>query len=150
MATTISTAAQPSPTTAPQAGASFVDMSTGKPTSTATQFMQQQYNLTKGMSRNIPCNCASSNNVYTLSMLSAQPTYTGYAAHDQFGFVADTTSTGTVTANVVTSTGALETLPVHVSNGASQAGANSIVAGGQYFATYVDSLNGGAGGFVLR
>jgi hypothetical protein len=50
----------------------------------------------------------------------------------------------------VTANGALATLNVYKTNGGAQATTNDVTSGRQYWLTYVDSLNSGAGGFVLR
>ena len=102
------------------------------------------------MSRTIPCNASTASNLITLTLLPSQPQVNQYADFDQYGFIADVTSTGSVTAKVVTAQGTLATLNVYKTNGAAQAGTGDVVSGSQYFLAYVDSLNGGAGGFVLR
>jgi hypothetical protein len=146
----IATGAQPTPTVAPQAKIPFVDTQTGLPATTSVQFMQQLYGLVNAMNRIVPCNCTNSGNVYTLTVLSASPVYKGYSSYDQFPFVASASSTGSVTALVMTNSGALATLNVYKANGATQAGNGDITINLQYFLTYVDTLNSNAGGFVLR
>ena len=102
------------------------------------------------MSRTFPCNASTTANTITLTLLSVQPQVNLYCSYDTYGFVADVTSTGNVSALVVTETGTLATLNVYKTNGSARAGSGDVTTGLHYFATYVDSLNSGAGGFVLR
>lgn len=146
---TISQSAQPTPIVAPSVGLQWVD-ERGNLTNNARIALQQMHSFIVSMSRVIPCNASTTSNVITLTLLSSQPQVNQYADFDQFGFIADATTNGTVTAKVVTAQGALGTLNVYKSNGASQSGSGDIVSGSQYFFTYVDSLNSGAGGFVQR
>lgn len=113
------------------------------------QVLTNFLNFMQGMNRIIPCN-ATGGNAITLSMLQIAPLVTRYNDFDSFRFVAASGSTGSVTAGVVTPQGPLATLNVYKSNGASAAGAGDIVSGLLYELVYVDSLNAGAGGFVLR
>lgn len=112
--------------------------------------LQQAHDYVVNMCRTFPVNASTSNNVITLTLLSIQPTLTQYADYDSFAFVADASTTGSVTALVVTSQASLATLNVYKNNGGTQAGNGDITAGRQYFLTYVDSLNSNAGGFVVR
>lgn len=107
------------------------------------------YNFVNGTNRIIPCN-ATGTNVITLTMLSVQPLVQGYYDFDTYRAVAANTTTGTVTALVTTNSGSLATIKVFKSNGATQATTGDIVSGLLYDFTYVDSLDGGNGGFVLR
>lgn len=122
---------------------------TGKLTQNGIQNLQALVNFLNGMNRIIPCN-ASGTNIIALTMLQISPSIVQYNDFDTFRAVAANTTTGTVTASVVTPSGALTTLNVYKSNGASQAGNGDITAGLLYDFTYVDSLNSGAGGLVLR
>ncbi len=145
----IQASAIPIPIVAPQIKIALVD-ERGILTKTGQQFAQQIWAFNAGMSRLIPCNCTNVGNVYTWTQLGVGPHIAQYASFDQFGFVASATSGGSVTANVTTNEGALATLKVYITNGSSQAGANDIVVNLHYWATFVDSLDGGAGGFVIR
>lgn len=107
------------------------------------------YNFVNGCCRFIPCN-ASGTNTIVLTMLSNAPLVKQYADFDTFRFVAANTNTGTTTAQVVTPQGPLSTEAIFKANGSALAGAGDIVAGNQYDLTFVDSLNAGGGGFVLR
>jgi hypothetical protein len=137
------------PTVAPQSLIPFVDTN-GILTQVGKQFLQQLYNQTAGANRVIPTVCSNTGNVFSLQIQNSGPTYTNYATHDTFAAVASATSTGTVTAQVVTPSGGLATVPVYKANGATQAGSGDITAGLHYQFTYVDSLNSGNGGLVIR
>lgn len=121
----------------------------GKPTKPEIQFKQQIYQFVVGMNRIIPAN-ASGTNLITLTLLNIQPLVTQYGDYDTFAFVAANTSTGLVTAQIITNNGTLATLKVYKTNGSAQATTGDVVQGLQYFLTYADSLNSNAGGFVLR
>ena len=89
--------------------------------------------------------------------LAVQPTLVQYADYDSFWIccrMLATTGNDLDAALVVTDVNgnatSLATLNVYKNNGGTQAGNGDIVAGRQYFLTYVDSLNSNAGGFVLR
>jgi hypothetical protein len=73
----------------------------------------------------------------------------GYKFGDAFLFWAENNSTGAVTATVVPKTGTLATLPVHINNGASQAGAGDVLEDALYLAFYTPHL-GASGVFVLK
>lgn len=121
----------------------------GTLTRTAKQFLQQAWGFMVGTNRTVPCEATGTNTI-ALTMLSSGPQVDKYASYDTYGFVAAATSTGNVSASVMTTQGQLATLNVYKTNGAVRAGAGDVVSGSQYFLTYVDSLNAGAGGFVLR
>jgi hypothetical protein len=113
------------------------------------QVLQGMFGFINGMNRIIPCN-ASGTNVITLTMLQVSPLVQGYFDFDTYRAVAVATSTGTVTALVATPQGNLGTVKVFKSNGAAQATTGDIVSGLLYDFVYVDSLDSGNGGFVLR
>lgn len=146
---TISAAAQPNPLT-PQPGQRnpFVD-SGGVLTNNGWQTLQAFYTFLNGTNRIVPCN-ATGTNVITLTMLDTSPLIQGYKSFDTYRAVAAATSTGAVTALVAIPQGNLGTIIVYKSNGAVQAAAGDITGGLLYDFTYVDTLNGGNGGFVLR
>jgi len=126
----------------------FVD-DTGLLTNNGWQVLQGTFGFVNGTCRTIPCN-ASGTNVITLTMLQVSPLVQGYYDFDTYRAVAANTTTGTVTASVVTPQGTLGTIKVFKSNGSAQATTGDIVSGLLYDFTYVDSLDGGNGGFVLR
>lgn len=147
---TIPSSAQPTPITMPAVSRPFVDTSSGNLVTKEQIALQQLRNYIVNMSRRFPCNASTTSNVITLTLLDVAPTLTQYADFDDFGFIADTTTTNFVTALVVTPTGNLATLKVFKDNGAAQAANGDVVLGSQYWATYVDSLDSGNGGFVIR
>ena len=147
---TIPTSAQATPITSPTGSVQFVNPQTGVLTGVGLIALQQMHDFVVNMSRLIPCNASTTSNVITLTMLSVQPAVAKYVDFDTYGFIADATSTGNLTAKVVTSSATLATLNVYKTNGSAQAGSSDVTSGLQYWATFVDSLNSGAGGFVLR
>lgn len=147
----ISTAAQPTPIVSVNSGLPFVNAN-GSLTNSGSLALQQMHDYIVNMSRVIPCNAKTSLNVITLTMLPVQPTVSQYASYDTYAFVADATSSGNLSAMVVTSSpgGTLPTLNVYKTNGSARAASNDVTQNLQYFLTYVDTLNSGSGGFVLR
>lgn len=133
----------------PSLQSAFTDPQTGNLTQNGYTTLQGVSGFVNGMARIIPCNVAGTN-VITLTIPSLTLLVQKYADYDTFRAVAAATSTGPVTALVATQTGSLSTLNVYKANGATQATTGDIVSGLLYDFTYVDSLNSGAGGFVLR
>jgi hypothetical protein len=153
----IPTSAIPTPIVSPTAASnSFIATSGGSPqlSGTGRIALQQMHDYVVNMCRRFPANASTSNNVIALTLLAVQPTLVQYADYDDFGFVADVGTTGPVSALVMTTVNgnltALATLNVYKNNGSSQAGNGDISQGNQYWFTYVDSLNSGVGGFVVR
>jgi len=145
----ISAAAQQTPVVTPSTNLQFVNKD-GILTQTGKLVLQQYHDFMVNMARIIPANATTASNVITLTLLPIQPVVTQYAIFDTYGFVADATSTGLITAFVSTATGPLPALNVYKNNGGAQATTGDVTITRQYFLTYVDSLNAGAGGFVLR
>lgn len=134
----------------PSQNPAFTDAK-GNLTITGMSVLDQIYHFILGTSRMIPCSAVTTANAIALTMLPTSPRVVKYADYDVYQFVADKTSSlGNVTASVNTLDGQLATLNVYINNGATQAGANDVTIGRQYELTYVDALNSGAGGFVLR
>jgi len=133
----------------PSLRVAFVNQDTGVLNTHGQQILGDAINFINGMSRAIPCN-ASGTNIITLTMLDTSPLILQYNDFDSFRFIAANTTTGLVTANVVTPQGALATLNVYKTNGSAQATTGDIVLDRFYELIYVDALNSGAGGFVLR
>ena len=138
------------------------DPRAGMLTPTALQMLQQLVEFVSGTSRIVPVSITGTN-ALTLTLNPSGPLLTmhaGSTAHyhdyDVFSGVAANNSTGAVTASVVTAnrpTGDPATLPsmkVYITNGATQAGAGALTAGRHYTFTFVDALDTGTGGFVLR
>lgn len=161
---TIPASAIPTPIVSPTAASkSFITQNTGgldaasftpQLSNTGRIALQQMHDYIVNMCRRFPANASTSGNVITLTLLDVQPTCVQYADYDDFGFVADATTNGNVTALVVTTVNGnatpLATLNVYKNNGGTQAGSGDITLGRQYWLTYVDSLNANAGGFVVR
>lgn len=150
----IPAASQTRPIVAPTNKIAFVDEDTRLLSNVGISFLKQLQSYLTGISRTMPCSCTSALNVYTLTLTPGGPAMIGYFDYEVWPFVADATSTGTITATVVPNGPAagsvLPTLPVYKNNGGTAAGAGDITISRQYTFTYVDSLNSGAGGFVLR
>lgn len=146
---TISTAATPTPISRPNGVFPVVDLTTGCFTEHGLQLLNGFRNFVVGMNRITPCN-ASGTNVITLTPLEASPLIEKYADFEAFAFVAANNSTGDVTMTVVPRDGTLATLKAYKTNGSAQAGNGDIAAGSFYLAFYVDSLDSGAGGFVIK
>jgi hypothetical protein len=146
---TIPAAAYVSPLVTPNKGIAFIDPKTGVLTDHGYQVTNAIVGFLNGTNRIIPCN-ASGTNVISLTMLTTSPLIKQYNDFDTFRAVAANTTTGLVTALVVTQQGALGTINVYKTNGSAQATTGDITAGLLYDFTFVDSLNSGAGGLVLR
>jgi hypothetical protein len=153
---TISAAAQQTPIVPAQSSLPFVvitmpagQIMNGFLSQTGRLVLQQAHDFVANMARIIPANATTVSNVITLTLLPVQPAVTQYAIFDTYAFVADVTSTGLLSAFVVTSSGTLITLKIFKNNGAAQATTGDVTIGLQYFLTFVDSLDTG-GGFVLR
>lgn len=121
----------------------------GRFTPVGIQHQKQMHATFNATARIIPCGCTGTN-VLTLTPNPGGPLLQGYFDYEVFSFVAEHTSTGAVTGTVVPVTGTLDTLKVYKTNGSAQASNGDITAGLHYTATYVDTLDSGAGGFVLR
>lgn len=145
----IAAAAKGTPLAKAVATFAFVDKDTGNLTDYGAQLLNQMRNFIVGMNRLTPCN-ASGTNVITLTPLDASPLIEKYVDYEVFTFVAENTSSGSVTMTVVPRDGALSTLKAYITNGAAQAGVGDIVAGSLYFAIYNDALDAAAGGFVIK
>lgn len=151
---TIPASARPITPTAGNIRIPIVDPKTGALNSAGINVLTDLLNYIQGSSRLIPCE-ETGTNVLALTQLSVSPLISHYNDYDVFQFVAAATSTGLVTANITVVQGqlvqgTLATLKVFKTNGAAQATTGDIVAGSFYFLVYVDSLDSGAGAFVLK
>lgn len=147
---TVPASARPLPIGIPSSRVPFVDTNNGTLIpSNGLSILADIINYINGSCRMIPCE-ETGTNVLALRMLSVSPLIRQYNDYDVYSFVAAATSTGPVTAFVVTPQAKLATLNVYKNNGAAQATTNDVLINLQYQLTYVDSLNNGAGGFVLR
>jgi hypothetical protein len=112
------------------------------------------WNAINGGNIIIPCTVGGSANNIVLTPLVVSPLSAArpgqaatYKDYSTWAFVATATSTTLVTGGV---TGLALNLKIFKTNGSAQATTGDVVSGNQYFLTFVDSLNAGAGGFVLR
>lgn len=84
-------------------------------------------------------------NTIALTPLSNQPAVISYNNYQQFSFVAQNTSTGSVNANVNT----VGSKPLYLPDGLTQVGLGQIVAG-QFYQIAYNSALGASGGFILN
>jgi hypothetical protein len=150
---TIPASARPAVPTAGNIRIPIVDPKTGALNPTGINVLTDLLNYIQGSSRLIPCE-ETGTNVLALKMLPVSPLISQYNDYDVFQFVAAATSTGPVTANLTVVQGqlvqgTLATLKVFKAAGATQATTGDIVLGSFYHMSYVDSVDSGAGGFVL-
>lgn len=151
---TIPASARPITPTAGNIRIPIVDPQTGALNSAGINVLTDLLDYIQGSSRLIPCE-ETGTNVLALTQLSVSPLISYYNDYDGFQFVAAATSTGLVTANVTVVQGqvvqgTLATLKVFKNNGATQATTGDVVLGSFYILFYVNSLDGGAGGFALK
>lgn len=146
---TIPATATPNPIIPPNARVPFVD-NKGNLTTTSLQLLQRFFTAINGLAPTFACDATAASNVYTLTPIGVSPSLPGYFDYWSFAFVAPATSTGLVTATVVPNTGALPTIPVYKTNGSAQATTGDITSGLFYVLYYVDTLNSGNGGLVLK
>ena len=147
---TISAAATATPISKPNVAAAFVDLNTGALSQHGITLLNTWYNFIVGMNRVTPCNASTASNVITLTPLEASPLIEGYRDFEMFGFVADATTSNSVTMTVVPKKGVLSTLKAYKTNGSAQAGSGDVVSGSFYIAIYSDHLDAAAGGFILK
>ena len=152
----IPTAAKPTPIPLPNANIAPVEPRSGLWTPAELQRQVRLRNYVVGMGRIIPCLCVSSSNVLTLTPNGSGdedgegPNIEGYRFGDMYLFVADASSTNSVTGTVVPKSGTLATLKVYKASGATQAGNGDITANNVYMAVYAYHLDSNAGGLVIR
>lgn len=131
-------------------GIQIVDPSTGKPTREFASYCDQIWRQIAPGTPIIPCVVDLTTNLITLTPKMHQEGGQSYLDHITFAGVASAGSTGAVTARVKSPTGYLKTVKVYKTNGAAQAGNTDIVAGSFYFFSFVQALDAGAGGLVLK
>lgn len=99
----------------------------------------------------VPCIVTNAGNVYTLTARLHAEGARSYADGLIFWGVASAGSTGAVTARVANAQGtALPTVKVYINGGSTQAGNTDIVSGRLYLWCFVQALDAGAGGLVLK
>lgn len=144
----IPAAAKATPLPRTHASAPFIEAD-GRLSRHGSKFINDVREHVVGSNRITPCS-ASGTNVITLTPNDDAPLIEKYVDYEQFPFVAANTSNGAVTMTVVPRKGTLATLKAYIANGATQASTGDVVAGSFYIASYVDSMDAGAGGFVLK
>lgn len=155
---TIPAAAKPTPIPRIDVSGPLVEVSHGygSPTPQALQKLERFRAYVTGMGRIIPCSASTSSNHITLTPNGhgdedgESPLLEGYRFGDVYLFVADASSTSSVTATVVPKSGALSTLKVYIGGGSAQAGNGDITAGLVYLGVYAYNLDSDAGGIVIR
>jgi len=139
----------PTPLEQPHDSIQFTDRE-GRLTDYALQLLESFRDHVNAGNRVIPCVGVATANLYTLTPNDASPLLGGYMDYEVFIFKADRTSDGVVTATVVPKVGALSTLKVYKSNGATQATTGDVVINSVYMLIFADHLDSAAGGFVLK
>lgn len=97
----------------------------------------------------VPCIASTAANLITLTPRLHQEGAASFGTMMTFGFVADATTSGSVTAAITSDTGSIGPLKVYKDVGTLQAGSGDIKSGGLYFVVYNAALDSGAGGLVL-
>lgn len=135
----------------PQDKFQFVSLDTGKLTNYGLQTLEQIWNQVGATFGICPCDAVTTTNVIALTPRLNAEGGRDYGDHMEFAFVADATTSGSVTAyvNGIDATKPLATIKVYIDNGATQAGLNDITANRFYKFCYVSALDSGNGGFVL-
>ena len=135
--------------TRPQWNLAIVDPKTGKATHGGQSVLDEMWKTVAAGQVVVPCTATGTNLIQLVPNLSSEGAKL-YADFMPFSFVAAATSTGSVTAFVTDTKTDLATLKVFKSNGAAQAGVGDVVSGSFYVAYYVDALDSGNGGLVLK
>jgi hypothetical protein len=129
----------------------FVDPRTGNLSSSGALFLEELWRQVVAGFVTVPCVVTNVGNFYTLKTRLHKEGATSYGDHMIFSGVASAGSTGDVTACVSDAEGnALETVKVFKDGGSTLAGNADIVSGRLYLWCYLASLDGGAGGLVLK
>lgn len=129
----------------------FINTETGRLTNYGLQILEQMWRQVACNFGPVPCDCENVGNLYTLTpRLNAEGART-YADGLGFWMNSPFTSTGDVTAKVVSSQGAaLATLKVFKSDGAAQATTGDIIINCSYIFYYSAIADVGAGGFIMK
>ncbi len=146
---TIPAAAKATPLPRTHASAPFIEAENGQLSRHGQQLLTAMREHVVGSNRITPCSAAGTN-VITLTPNAGAPLIEKYVDYEFYPFVAANDSTGSVTMTVVPRKGTLATLKAYKTNGSAQAAAGDVLAGLLYIAVYVDSLDAGAGAFVLK
>lgn len=137
--------------TSPRADERVID-SNGRFTKNAYSTLQQIWRQVAAGHVVIPVEITNVGNKYTLVPKLHQEGAESYGDHMVFCGPASAASTGSVTAEVKSASHhkTLPTIKVYKNNGLAQAGSGDVADGAFYLWIYVEALDGGAGGFVLK
>ena len=128
----------------PREGVTFTDRN-GLLTPAGLELLNQMWRQIAAGYVIVPCQ-ASGTNAITLTPILHQEGAKTLANHMTFSFEAVATSSGLITMRV----GALTFLKAYTGNGATQATTGDVVDNRLYHASYLSTLDGGAGGFSLK
>jgi hypothetical protein len=128
----------------------FVDLNTGLLTSEGLSQLDQMWRQVAAGFIVMPCIAATTANLIALTPRLTSEGAQTYGDGMVYSFIADATSTGSVTANVTSQNRTLTTVKVYLADGVTQAAAGNVVAGTLYFLVYASSLDTGNGGFYLK
>lgn len=131
-------------------GNQIVDPRTGMPTSAFADYLNQLWNQLAAGLPPVPCLVEISANLITLTPKLHENGGQAYLDNLIFMDRANGGSTAAVTARVKSPTGYLATVNVYLANGVTQAGNLDVAANAFYFFCFVQALNGGAGGLILK
>lgn len=131
--------------TSPQRNFGFVD-DKGNLTEYGFQVLQQTWRQVAAGYVIVPCTAAGQNDIVLTPALHKEGMAT-LTDHQSFSFEAVATSSGSVTVRLANDSTARKG---YKANGATQAGSGDVVDGSLYLAMFLSSLDGGAGGFVLK
>lgn len=135
----------------PRQDTPLVDPGSGKPSQQGYSFLHGLWRQNAAGHCMVPCLASTSvANLITLRPKMHEEGASAYGDYMTFIFVADASSTGPVTAKLVSTTRSLSTLKVYISGGATQADVNDVLITRLYFLTYNSALDAAAGGFVLK
>lgn len=133
----------------PRANLPFVDRE-GRFTKDGLSTIDQMWRQIAAGFVMVPCTATGTNLIVLTPILSVEGGLS-YGNYMTWVAVAAATSTGAVTAKVMTTQyGDLATIKVFTGNGATQANSGDIVAGSLYLWIYNSALDSGAGAFVLK
>lgn len=136
----------------PQDKYQFVSLDTGKLTQYGLQTLEQMWNQLGATFGIVPCTAVTTSNVIALTPRLNAEGGRDYGNHMAFSFVADATTSASVTAfvNGIDASKPLATIKVYISGGATQAGNNDIIANRLYLFLYNSALDSSNGGFVVK
>jgi hypothetical protein len=129
----------------PRSDIQITDPRTGRLTNAGVHFLDQIWRQVCAGFVSVPC-VATGTDAITLTPSMHKEGGNVYADHEIYTAVAAATSTAAVTARV----GTLAFIKVYINGGSAQAGVGDIVLGRFYLFCYVQALDAGNGGFVIK